>query len=351
MRLPRLPLALALAFLATGPLAAEPVRPEPVRLAAPAFGVTAEVEVRDLPRPEAEAAARLALEEIFAFSRLTDPDSRLPGGVGALNGAAGREDPLPLAEGVAELLLRGLQICAWSSGAHGPLGGELYRLWGQDGLPDPTDLRWAVASADCSRLGLAGGETPVATLAEGSRIDGSWMERGLAIDRAARRLAERGVTNAWLEIGPVYRGLGPGPDGRGWLLSLPPVPGGREPIDELWLRDQALAVVRQAPDDGVSRSGVPRSGVPRSGVPGPPLIDQRTGVPARGVVAVVVVAGEAWDAEALAASLFIFSLREGQLRLGGYSPRPSILWLLGDGAAAPLQSTYRWTELDRVPRR
>ena len=228
-----------------------------------------------------------------------------------------------------------------SSGAHGPLGGELYRLWAEEGLPDPTDLRWAVASADCSRLGLAGGETPAAILAQGSRVDGSWMARGLAIDRAARRLAERGVTNAWLEIGPVYRGLGPGPDGRGWLLSLPPVPGSREPIDELWLRDQALAIVRKAPDDGALRSGVP----------GPPLIDQRTGVPARGAVAVVVVAEEAWDAEALAASLFIFGLREGQLRLGGYRPRPSILWLLGDGDAAPLRSTYRWSDLDRVPRR
>ena len=322
-------MALALALVATPSLA------EPVRLAAPAFGVTAEVEVRDLPRPEAAAAARLALEEIFAVSRLVDPEGELPGGVGALNAAAGSEEPIQLAEGVAELLLRGLQICIWSSGAHGPLGGELYRLWGEeDALPDPTDLRWAVASADCSLLGLTGGETPAATLAEGSRIDGSWMARGLAIDRAARRLAERGVDNAWLEIGPVYRALGPGPDGRGWLLSVPPAPGSREPIDELWLRDQALAIVRKTD--------------PRSD---PPLIDQRTGVPARGVVAVVVVAEEAWDAEALAASLFIFSLREGQLRLGGYSPRPSILWLLGDGAAAPLQSTYRWTELDRLPRR
>lgn len=82
-----------------------------------------------------------------------------------------------------------------------------------------------------------------------------------------------------------------------------------------------------------------------------PLIDQRTGVPARGTVAVVVVADQAWDAEALSAALFILGRREGQLRLGGYNPRPSILWLLGEGESAPLESSYRWSELSRVPRR
>lgn len=342
----RRPLLLSLSLtLLGGALAAEPVR-----LTTSAFGVSAEIEVRDLPRPEAEAAARLALEEIFSIGRLVDPGLQLPGGVGALNAAAGQEGPLNLEESVAEVLLRGLQICFWSGGAHGPLGGELYRLWQGDGLPEVEDLRWAVAGADCSRLSLTDGERPAATLAEGSRIELSWMARGFAIDRAVERLAERGVTNAWLEIGEVYRALGPGPDGMGWLLILPPAPGDRKPVDELWLQNQALAIASKPPEDG-DRS--PRSGSTRSGGPwsSTPLIDQRTGVPARGVTAVFVVAAQAWDAEVLAASLFILGLREGQLRLGGYQPRPSILWLLGDGTTTALHSTYRWSELQRVPRR
>lgn len=332
-----LPTSLLLAFLAT------PSPAEPVRLSVAAFGTSAEVEVRGLPRSEAEAAARQALEEIFAVSRLVDPEARLSGGIGALNAAAGQEEPLPLAQSVAEMLVRGIQLCIWSNGAHGPLGGELYRLWGEDGLPDPTDLRWALASADCSRLGLSGGESPAATVAAGSRIYPSWMARGLAIDRAVNRLRGLGVDNAWLEIGPVVRALGPGPDGHGWPLVLPPAAGSREPMAELWLEDQALAVVRAPAEPGRR---------PAAGwVAGPMPIDQRTGVPARGVVAVVVVIEKAWDAEALAASLFILGLREGQLRLGGYSPRPSILWLLGEGKGEPLTSTYHWSELRRERRR
>ncbi len=339
-------LFLTLAFLATPALAAEPAEPaEPVRLAATAFGASAEVEVRGLPRPAATAAARQALEEIFTVSRLADPGLRLAGGVGVLNAAAGQEDPLPLAESVAELLLRGLQLCIWSNGAHGPLGGELYRLWAEDGLPDPTDLRSAVVSAECSRLGLAGGDSPAAAIAGGSRIDASWMARGLAIDRAADQLRELGVENAWLEVGPVVRAFGPGPAGRGWPVVLPPVTGSDEPMDELWLQDQALAVVRRPPEVD---AGQPSAAGPWDAAP---LIDQRTGVPARGVVAVVVVIEEAWDAEALASSLFILGLREGQPRLGGYSPRPSILWFLGEGKATPLESTYRWSELKRARRR
>ncbi|MEE8526885.1 MAG: FAD:protein FMN transferase [Thermoanaerobaculia bacterium] len=307
---------------------------EPVRMATPAFGTSAEVEVRDLPRAEAEAAARRALQIIFEISQLADPSSSIPGGVGELNAAAG-QGPWPIAEHTTELLLRGLQICIWSSGAHGPLGGELKRLWTASGrFPDSEELRLAVASANCSLLGLAGGDPPRGELWAGSRIDSSWLARGFAIDLAVERLEKDGVDNVWLEIGPVQRALGKGPQGLGWPLSLPPAPDSTEPVDRLWLMDQAATVVTRIEDDSEA-----------------PIIDQRTGISPRGVVMVAVVANQAWDAEVLAASLFILGLRDGQLRLGGYSPRPSIFWLLGAGAGTPLQSTYRWSNLRRMPRR
>ncbi len=306
---------------------------EPVRLATPAFGTSAEVEVRGLPRPDAEAAARRALQIIFEVGRLADPALSVPGGIGELNATAG-QGPKQIADHTAELLLRGLQVCIWSTGAYGPLGGELRRVWTGDSFPNTEQLRTAVLSAECSQLGLTGGAPPQAELAAGSRVDASWLARGFAIDLAVERLKEDGVDNAWLEIGPVVRGLGAGPEGFGWLFSLPPAPDSTEPADRLWLVDQAAAVV----DTAVAE-------------PGARIFDQRTGIPPRGVVMVTVIADQAWDAEALAASLFVLGLRDGQLRLGGYSPRPSIFWLLGEGGGTPLQSTYRWSDLRRVPRR
>ncbi len=82
-----------------------------------------------------------------------------------------------------------------------------------------------------------------------------------------------------------------------------------------------------------------------------PLLDQRTGVPARGVVTVVAVTDLAVDAEPLVHALFLLGHREGLMRLGSLSPRPSVYWLLGQGVEQPLEATYRWSELERIWRR
>ncbi len=319
-------------FLALS-LAAGGATAQPVRMSAEVFGTTAEIEIRDLAREVATAAARDALREIYEVSRLVDPAAELPGGLGPLNAVAGASPQL-LEPRVAELLRRGMQYCLWTNGAHGPLGGELYRLWNQDVMPDPADLRDAVISANCSQMTFTTGETGISVqLAAGSRVATLGMERGFALDRAVEVLRSAGVGNAWLEIGRVYRAVGNGPEGKGWLISLPPAPGTAEPSDQVWLRDQALAVAAIESDRPRVR-----------------FIDQRTGVPARGVVLVAAVTELALDAEALAATLFVTGLREGQMRLGGLDPRPSIFWLLGEGKGDPLESTYRWSELKRVRR-
>ena len=316
--------------------AASPSAAEPVRMAADAFGTEAEIEIRGLPEEAAKAAALEALREIYEISQLTDPSGDLPGGLGALNAVA-RDDPRSLDPRAADVLRRGLQYCLWSNGAHGPLGGEIYRLWDQGSkLPEPAELRDAVIAASCQQITLTSeGDEVQAKVAEGTRVAAVGMRRGFALDRAVDALRAAGVDNAWLEIGTVYRAMGVGPEGRGWLVGLPPAPGQTKPSDQVWLRDQALAVVTAKP----ARGG-----------PSIAFIDQRTGVPARGVVMVAAVTELAVDAEALAATLFVSGLREGQMRLGGLEPRPSVYWLLGQGKGDPLESTYRWSELARKKR-
>lgn len=322
---------LAFALLAAGAAG------EPVRLSSAAFGTQAEIEIRDMASDAATEAARAALREIFEISHLLDSAGTGPGGFGALNAAAGGQ-PVVLEPRVAELLRRGLQFCLWTQGAHGPVGGRLYRLWdGSDRMPEPSDLRDAVISAQCNRLQLELGEPESrATLAAGSRAEAIGLGRGFALDRAAQVLKEAGVENAWLEIDGVWLAMGPGPSGEGWLGVLPAAPGQKYPIDRVWLRDQALALILIDPSSDQT---------------GPRPLDQRTGVSPVGVIAVVTVTEQAIDAEALAVTLFVTGLREGQMRLGGLSPRPSALWLLGQGKGEPLESTYRWSEVARMKRR
>lgn len=311
---------------------------QPLRMSIDAFGTSAEVEVRDLPRAEAEAAVRAALNEIHAISRLVDPEGKQSGGVGVVNQTAGR-GPQPVDARLAELVLRGMQFCIWSGGAYGPLGRQLNRLWAEREdwrRPPPLDaLRQAVGNAECARLNLRRGANPTIELTIGSGIDTLGIARGFAIDRAFEVLTQHGVNNAWVEIGNVWRAMGGGASGNGWLVTLPPVPGAqdKEPMDQLWLRDQALTILMAPEEQAV------------------PILDQRTGVPASGVVTVVTVSELAADAQPLAMTLFILGHREGHMRLGTLEPRPSVFWLLGEGRGRPLEATYRWSELRRVRRR
>ncbi|MEO1365949.1 MAG: hypothetical protein AAFX50_02145, partial [Acidobacteriota bacterium] len=65
------------------------------------------------------------------------------------------------------------------------------------------------------------------------------------------------------------------------------------------------------------------------------------------VVAVTAVSELGVDAEALASTLFVVGYNQGQLLLGQLSPRPSVLWLLGQNSGTPLESRYRWSSLSR----
>ncbi len=312
-------------------LASLPANAQPVRLSVPVYGVTAEVEIRDIRREQAEVLARAALTQIFELSQVFDTTSQQPGSLGIFNAKAG-DGPQTLDPQAYQLLLRGAQFCLWSSGAYGPLGGPLRHFW-QDrerhGLEDPQVFSLALAAADCDHLRMAAATTSSAELNSGSQVDGWGLREGLTVDLAMEQLAASGVRNAWIEIGPVTRGMGDGPSGEGWPVSLATLPGTSEPIGRILLVDQALAAAR-SPEHGAS-----------------PYVDQRSGRLAEGTVAVFVVTEKAADAQALATTLFVTGMRDGHRRLGSLSPRPAVLWLLGKGGGQPLEATYRWSTVKR----
>lgn len=300
---------------------------EPVRMAMEAFGSDAQIEVRDLPREAAEAAIQAALAEIYEIERLTDTKTAAPGGLHGAEVRAGTE--VPVDPRMAELMVRAVQYCLWSSGVFSPLGGRVEELWlqrdrGGEG-PQPQDLRDAVRSASCD--GPAVSVTPPRLkVPVGSRLTTFGIGRGFAVDRAIAVLLEHGVGNGFVEIGHVVRGIGGGPDGNGWLVVVPGVAKTRHPLDQIWLRNQSLAVIRK----GERRR-----------------LDHRKGVSGLGVVQVAAVSELAVDTEVLTHALYVTGLPDGQRLLGTLSPKPSIFWLLGNGVGVPLESQYRWSGLPR----
>ncbi|HZF11197.1 MAG TPA: FAD:protein FMN transferase [Thermoanaerobaculia bacterium] len=325
-------LLLALPAPASRPVST-PADPEPVRRFTSAFGERMEVEVRGLPRSDAEAAVEAALREVAVVERMTDPGAA-GGGIAALNAAAGA-GPRPVEPALLSLLARTLDFCFWSEGAHGPLGRDLYRLWGLRSpavaLPSDAALPPAIAAASCSGLRFDT-DKRTATLAAGAGLDLWGFAEGEAVDRAIAVLKQHGVKTGFAQLGALRRGFGGGPDGRGWQVLLPVFEGLEQPLGEVWLRDQALAVASAA-----------RHPLHIGGDTFPPYLNQRTGKPPTGVLAALVGSELAVDAEALAATALVLSPHEAQLRMGSLRPQPAVLWVLGTGQGAPLLVEYRWS--------
>jgi FAD:protein FMN transferase len=336
-----LPLLLALLIgTAADPAPAVPATIEPLRLAAPAFGQTIEIEIRGLSREASGTAIAAALAEVAEMERLTDPEApadALPGSVAALNARAGA-GLTPVDARLVPALVRGLEVCFWSERVHGPLGRDLYRLWGLRAAStiNPLDewetLQRAVNATACHNLQVDA-TAGTAALAVGSAVDLWGFEEGLAVDRAVEILRQRGASNGFVQIGSVYRGFGPGLEEHGWRVQMPRLPGMALPMGRVFLRDRSLAVASAT--DRPLRTAAPGDALP-------PYVSQRTGRPAQGILATAVSTELALDAQALSVTLEITGPGEGQLRLGALTPRPSVLWLQGNGTGEPLAIEYLW---------
>lgn len=312
----------------------------PVRIAATAFGDPVEIEVRDLPRDTARAAIQAALAEVSELERLTRtrPASSDTGGLSALNAAAGggaqAVDPR-----LMPLLVRAQEFCFWSDGAHGPLGGDLYNLWGLRGgealaaPPDSGTLQQASGAAQCDRLKLTPASN-TAELAAGSRLDLHGFVEGYAVDQAVEMLRKNGVANGFVQVGTLQRAIGGGADGRGWKIVLPRFPGMDQAAGRFLLKDRSTAILSTQEHPLRLADQVLL-----------PYVNQRTGLPAPGVVGVATVTELAVDAQALAIAMALTGPREGQLRMGSLRPNPSVLWFLGSGSGVPLQVDHRWGDV------
>jgi thiamine biosynthesis lipoprotein len=314
-----------LPFLLALVVGASPAAPAPTQ----AFGRSVEIQIRGLSEEATREAVQKAFAGVAEMERLTTD------GTAALSAAAGK-GPQPVDPRLLDILARAGSFCQWSEGAHGPLGKGLYSLWGlRSQVEDPlgSDAALQAAKAAACDLLILDPQKRTATLAAGSGVDLVGFAEGAAVDRAVEILRERKVDDAFVRIGPVQRGFGPGPAGKGWPVLLPQVPGLTEPADQVYLRDQSLAVAARSDhplEDGISS-----------------YLNQRTGVPAQGVLAAVAVTELAVDAQGLATTMLIVGPREGELRMGTLRPRPSLLWFLGTGEGAPLMVNYRWLEFTR----
>ena len=347
-----LPLLLALLVGAQAP-PVPPSRPAPIRQSVQAFGKPVEIEVRGLPAEDARGALQKAFAEIAEIERLTSS------ALAALNATAGK-GPRTIDPRLLAVLTRASGFCVWSEGAHGPFGRDLYALWGLhapvEDTPSAEQVQQAMGLAACDRLTLDSPPGSV-TLAAGSGLDLYGFAEGAAVDRAVEILRREKVDNGFVRIGPVERGFGPGPQGKGWPVAMPKLPGQEEHADQIYLRDRRPG--GRLPD--------------RPSVAGRPWVVPQPahGQPTPGVLATVAVTELAMDAQGLATAMLIHGPPRGpaphrhaappsraalvsrhgrrrsaggRLPLVGCRPRPQVVRPLVDQVAGSQRiEVARWT--------
>lgn len=133
------------------------------------------------------------------------------------------------------------------------------------------------------------------TLPVGVSLDAGGIGKGLAADLTARFLVAEGAEGALVSLGGDLRAIGRPPSSEGWVVTVP------DPM-----RSERELLRLAMPGGGVATSSRMRRRWRTTSGDAHHLIDPRTGRPAQtGVVAVTVVAGEAWWAEAVAKALFL----------------------------------------------
>ncbi len=307
-----------------------------LRITGSAFDAGLVIEVLDLPQAEGEKALQNAWDAVARAERE----------VAALASTV-RDGRATLSPDLFQLVARAGSFCTWSDGASGPTGGAVYRLWAESArsgaLPTPDRLEEAATTAKCSRLTLRVEKREIELL-PGTELDLRGFVRGWAVDLAVQSLVDSGASNFRVELGPVTRAKGAGPSGsssssgaglaaggRGWPISLATLSASGNPLSQILLLDQAIAVA----DPGPSAFTVAGERIL-------PAFDLRSGRPASGVSSVAAVTTLAADAEPLALAMSVLGANGGQLRLGSLRPKPSVLWLLG-GDGTTVVSSSNWS--------
>ena len=294
-----------------------------------------EIEVRGL----SAEAAREAIEQAFAEVAEIEGDRRRRAGLAALNAAAGR-GPQPVDPRLLAVLTRAASFCEWSERDARPARARPLRRLGA------AAARRSRGGARSRSLGAGGGAARPATgwrsirstapprSPQGAASTSSGSRRGPPWTARSRSCASGRWRNGFVRIGPVRRGFGPGPAGKGWPVALPQLPGAEEPAGEVHLRDRLA---------GDRRAGRPPAPGRRAS-----YLNQRTGRPGyRGCVAVAASTELALDAQGLATTMLISGPAPGQIRLGSLRPRPSVLWFMGSDGGPPLMVDYRWSDVNR----
>jgi thiamine biosynthesis lipoprotein len=216
--------------------------------------------------------------------------------------------PIPVEEGLFELLALAARLTSETRGAFDVTAGALIKAWGfykgPRRVPPAAERAAVLECVGMHHVELDAERRTVRFLRPGLEINLGSIGKGYALDRAAEKLRREGNLAAGLLHGgqsSVYAiGKQPG-DERGWPVALRHPWEPERSLGTIYLSDQALAT-----------SAATFQYLEHAGRKLGHILDPRTGWPAEGMASVSVVAPTAAEADALATAFYILGVEAAQ---------------------------------------
>jgi FAD:protein FMN transferase len=262
--------------------------------------VSSEIHVKS--RQQGEEALDLAFSEMARLENILDRFIATSE-VAAINRAAGTS-PVTVSAETFDVIRKSLQVGEQTAGAFDITIAPLMRLWNFGGenvsIPGEEELAEARKLVNYQKVQLNAADSSVFLTDTGAQLDLGGIAKGYIVDRAADILIAHGITSASIDGGGDIRVIGSKPGGNPWRIGV------RHPRD----RRDIIAIVNLH-NQAIVTSGDYERFFMVNDVRYHHILDPATGMPARGVISVTVIAPDAFTADAWSTALFVLGLEAG----------------------------------------
>lgn len=251
---------------------------------------------------EAEQIKDEALQEIerleALFSR-TLPESD----VSEVNRQAGIR-PVTVSNEVFHVAGEAYAYALLSDGAFDPTIAPLIDLWGfldhQYRVPGTAELITTLSFVDYTRLEIVSEEHSLFLPDKNMGLELGGIAKGYIVDRILHILKAAGIEHAFVNAGGDIGLIGTRPDGEQWRIGV------RNPREE-----NNIIAVLPAAGGSIVTSGDYERAFTVDGLSYHHILDPKTGLPARELISVTIVAGEAIIADAFSTAVFVLGPDKG----------------------------------------
>ena len=287
---------LALSLGAVALLQAACTKEEPYTKETFVMGTKAWVTIAGAKSEDAERAALAVFREMYRIESVMS-NWKSSSEVSRLN-AQSQGKPFAVSRELFSLIDSSFYYSERTFGAFDVTVRPLVTLWGFEGgsaarLPTDAEIGGAMALIGYGKATLDP-SAPAITLPPGMEIDLAGVAKGYAVDRCVAVLRERGIANAFVNLGGNIFAMGSAPGGRGWPIGIRDPRGGANAVGTIILKNEAVAT-----------SGNYENFVDIDGKRYGHIIDPRTGRPIDAVLSVTVVAPTGLESDALSTGLFV----------------------------------------------